>query len=182
MLNSLRTFLFFSFVFSMAVLFVACAEEEPLTPNEEAGRSQTPNFDGSGFGTGGNNGNGGGNNGGANLPTEYFNYDVDGVTINSSDPYYQSGFGLTQIINSVQSPNDIVQIGFFSEPQDTTYANPSLTYIESSPSGKSYEAFNGEMVLDSVSAELIIGSFYCDVASTSGDTLSLTNASFLVHR
>tara|TARA_B100000965_G_C19427285_1_gene684870 strand:- start:304 stop:888 length:585 start_codon:yes stop_codon:yes gene_type:complete len=186
-LKIIRNTLFFSTLLFSLLFFNACQKEEKLEPNEDAGLLQTPNYDGSGL-TGGRNGSGSGGSGGgsANLPSQYFNYEVDGVPVTSTSPFYQSSFISILITNSVSSPSNILQISFNNEPKDTIYSFPgfgnSLSYIESASTGISYEPINGQMTVDSVSSAIIIGTFSCDAASSSGDTVALRNGAFLVHR
>lgn len=185
-LNKIRYILFFSTVFFSFLSFNACQKEEKLEPNEDLANIQTPLLDGSSF-TGGRGETGGSGTGGSgNLPSQYFNYEVDGVSITSTSPFYQSSFINVLITNSIASPSNILQISFNNEPKDTIYSFPSfgnsLSYIESASTGISYEPINGQMVVDSVSSAIIIGTFSCDAASSSGDTVALRNGAFLVHR
>ena len=177
----------FTILLSLFSLFflAGCAKEEPLKPNEELVGLQSPNFDGStpGSGRGGSgsgSGNGGGSGGGSSL-AEYYEVEVDGVPSTYSNPVYQEALGMYQIINDNMIVSGQIQITLFNEPEDSTYANPFVGYFQSQTS--SYQSINGQLDIDSATANFIRGTFSSEVVNNNtNDTIALTNGRFLVNR
>jgi len=167
-------------LFSIALLF-SCKEEE-LTPNEDAAKSQQAGIDI--LNLGGNvdpNGGGGGGTGGGTAVAEYFSAEVDGVIKPDPNPSYQEGFGMKQINGSSNNAMDIFLISINGALEVRTIDNPNAGYFANTTI--SYQAFNGQLVLDSVTTDLIQGTFYFDaVDDISNDTVSITNGKFRVKR
>jgi hypothetical protein len=172
----------FSITLLSLIFLASCAKEDPLTPNEELIGLQSPNFDGSLPGSGrGGSGSGGGNNGGGSSLAEYFEVMVDSVPNSYSNPVYQEALGMYQIINDNMTVAGQIQITLFNAPEDSTYANPFIGYFQSQTS--SYQAINGQLDIDSVTATFIRGTFTADVVNNNtNDTIALTNGRFLVNR
>lgn len=177
--NSLLAVLSVLFIFS--IIFYGCKKEDPLTPNEDMKKFQTEDYAGGtdiGGGFGDTTGIGGGGtdtsgNGGGVVVNEYFSVDIDGVLKSYSDPSYSPD---PQILSS-QDFNQTIQIGLPSVEQGDTIYYPPISYFKSV--SISYSAVDGMLIIDSLTADFIKGSFYCNV-ERSGDTLSLTNGSFKV--
>ncbi|MEQ8624841.1 MAG: hypothetical protein RJQ00_09225 [Vicingaceae bacterium] len=167
-------------LFSFTILF-SCQEEE-LTPNEDAAKSQQAGI--TIHNNGGNidpNGGGNGGNGGGSSVDEYFSAEVDGVLKTGNNPFFQSAFGIDQINSSSSSVTDLFQINILGTLEVGTINNPTINYVKTQTN--TYESINGQLVLDEVTTELIKGTFYCDVVNSfSNDTLIVTNGRFKVER
>lgn len=167
--------------FSIVLLF-SCKEEE-LTPYEDAAKSQQAGIDASNE-AGNNNSGGGGSGGGTGGGTavdEYFSAVVDGVAKSNPDPVYQEVSGIKQINSTPISGNDIFLISINGALEVKTINNPIIGYFSNSTN--SYQSFNGQLVLDSVTTTLIQGTFFFDAASSStNDTVVVTNGRFRVKR
>ncbi len=160
-------------------MFLLSCEEDPLSPDEDLAKSQQAGIDflnqSDTVITGGGGGNGGGSNG-----TVHFNATVDGVSKSSSDPYMQFSI-YDQIISSATSASDLFLVNIFGGLSEKTIDNPSISYFLNTTSV--YEAFNGQLVLEKVTADLIEGTFFFDGEnSATMDTISVTAGSFRVER
>lgn len=173
----------FSALFIFSIIFYGCKKEDPLTPNEDMEKFQTEDYAGGtdiGGGFGDTTGIGGGGtdtsgNGGGVVVNEYFTVEIDGVPKSFNNPSFNFG---NQIVNNSLSLDDQIQITRFSGFSVDTFDYPTIGYFKGQAS---YESVDGRLIIDSLTADFIKGTFYCKVVRTTGsDTISLTNGSFKV--
>lgn len=162
-------------LFIMFLFLWGCKKEEPLEPNPVMELYQNEHYAGGDDFFGDTTGNGGGTDttgGGGTTVNEHFTVDIDGVSKSYSNPSFNFG---TQIVNAVQA-SDQIQITRFSGFSVDTFNYPTIGLFRGQTS---YQSIDGRLIIDSLTADFIKGTFYCNVES-SGDTISLTNGSFKV--
>ena len=165
-------------VFPLVVLCLlfSCQEEESLVPNEKANPLVQLPID--------SIVSGGGGSGGGSSNNEFFNYMVDGVNYMRTNPTFQDGGAVIQILSHA-GVNNAIQIALPSNitiPDTTIFDvfSNTVAYIES-PS-KQYSARRGQMVITSSDATKMTGTFTFVGFFTSTDSVIVSSGSFLVHK
>tara|TARA_R110000868_G_scaffold104848_3_gene288883 strand:- start:1133 stop:1654 length:522 start_codon:yes stop_codon:yes gene_type:complete len=168
-------FIFSSF-FILSIL-VSCQKEEPLTPNKDLANSQQAGIDSHNQNVEMNNG---GSDIGGDQIVEFYSFTVDGVSINSSEPIYQTALAENLTSSSFRF-NNLIELTITGEPEPRKYTFFSGNYFRTQL--ESYLSINGEIVLDSVTTSFIQGTFYFDAININGtDSISISNGSFRVKR
>lgn len=184
---TMKKLIFAFFLLSSTAFMFSCQEEE-LTPNEDAAKLQQAgidihnnggNIDPNGGGNGGGSGGGGTGGGGGATVDEYFTGMADGISVNESNPSTLGPSSLLSIYsNQLKVDNQFVLLLTGTIEKDTIDF-PTITFFKSN--ALYYESYNGQIILDSVTTNLIQGTFYCD-ANAGNDTISITNGRFRVKR
>jgi len=181
----MKLFFRFSFIllfFVGAISITSCKEEDPLEPNPDAIGLQALDFNPFDS-TGNGGGNGGG--GGGNSVTEYFDATLDGNAVSYGTYTYQDN-GISVIIQGSNNANmTAINFGLIDsvgtgETFDLGGSNNSGTYIRGV--GDALISTSGQLVVDSLGANFIRGTFYFTAADVNNpsDSVVIENGSFQI--
>jgi hypothetical protein len=169
----------------VVVSFTACLKEDGLSPNKNASplTQQPVVMDTTGSGTSG----GGGTTGGGSSDPEFFNYTLDGQTVNLTDPQFTGSTGFGQIISQLTG-SEFFQVALTlagrSFPDTTRLSIFSSTVVYNETVTKRYNGESGMFIFTTDSPEKITGNF--DMVMTNeanaNDSIIVTNGSFSVNK